>query len=265
MWNTKDILGNVPHYGTQWVWVLLGDYLEISSLQKRGIQLWNDTGRTPTFRVKFFLSAYFLGLCHNWTMFLSGSLGGQDVSCGRGLTPEVWPAYMREWPRGGAKRTHGRNIITFSKQTLRSIIICWRRCTRSRFYFFICVSLLRSFIFVTMNSLTFYVQEKGTGNSSLLAETRAALTRLNQQANQLAFDSVFLQIKHQLCRLTKPEVRAQCFTNFTLELGQHWGSTLRHLCLTLHLTFQGSRLCWFERNTSWWSAGLQFVTTRVHR
>uniref|UniRef100_W5KXJ4 Conserved oligomeric Golgi complex subunit 7 n=1 Tax=Astyanax mexicanus TaxID=7994 RepID=W5KXJ4_ASTMX len=43
------------------------------------------------------------------------------------------------------------------------------------------------------------LKEKGTGNSSLLSETRAALTRLNQQANQLAFDSVFLQIKHQLC------------------------------------------------------------------
>uniref|UniRef100_A0AAR2LTV6 Conserved oligomeric Golgi complex subunit 7 n=1 Tax=Pygocentrus nattereri TaxID=42514 RepID=A0AAR2LTV6_PYGNA len=39
----------------------------------------------------------------------------------------------------------------------------------------------------------------------LLSETRAALTRLNQQANQLAFDSVFLQIKHQLCLISKPE------------------------------------------------------------
>lgn len=52
-----------------------------------------------------------------------------------------------------------------------------------------------------------FVQEKGTGNSSLLAETRSALTRLNQQANQLAFDSVFLQIKQQLFLLNKPEVR----------------------------------------------------------
>uniref|UniRef100_A0AAR2LG72 Conserved oligomeric Golgi complex subunit 7 n=1 Tax=Pygocentrus nattereri TaxID=42514 RepID=A0AAR2LG72_PYGNA len=49
------------------------------------------------------------------------------------------------------------------------------------------------------------LKEKGTGNSSLLSETRAALTRLNQQANQLAFDSVFLQIKHQLCLISKPE------------------------------------------------------------
>ncbi|XP_076154273.1 conserved oligomeric Golgi complex subunit 7 [Alosa pseudoharengus] len=49
------------------------------------------------------------------------------------------------------------------------------------------------------------LKEKGTGNSSLLAETRASLTRLNQQANQLAFDSVFVQIKQQLCLTNKPE------------------------------------------------------------
>ncbi|KAL2078513.1 hypothetical protein ACEWY4_026198 [Coilia grayii] len=49
------------------------------------------------------------------------------------------------------------------------------------------------------------LKEKGTGNSSLLAETRASLTRLNQQANQLAFDSVFLQIKQQLGFANKPE------------------------------------------------------------
>lgn len=51
----------------------------------------------------------------------------------------------------------------------------------------------------------FSLKEKGTGNSSLLAEPRTALTRLNQQANQLAFDSVFLQIKHQLCLVSKME------------------------------------------------------------
>ncbi|KAK2884859.1 conserved oligomeric Golgi complex subunit 7 [Channa argus] len=51
----------------------------------------------------------------------------------------------------------------------------------------------------------YLLKEKGTGNSSLLAEPRAALTRLNQQANQLAFDSVFLQIKHQLCLVSKME------------------------------------------------------------
>ncbi|GAA6067643.1 conserved oligomeric Golgi complex subunit 7, partial [Tachysurus ichikawai] len=50
------------------------------------------------------------------------------------------------------------------------------------------------------------LKEKGTGNSSLLSDTRAALSRLNHQANQLAFDSVFLQIKRQLYLLNKPEV-----------------------------------------------------------
>ncbi|XP_019739039.1 conserved oligomeric Golgi complex subunit 7 [Hippocampus comes] len=49
------------------------------------------------------------------------------------------------------------------------------------------------------------LKEKGAGNSNLLAEPRAALTRLNQQAHQLAFDSVFLQIKHQLAAIAKME------------------------------------------------------------
>lgn len=60
--------------------------------------------------------------------------------------------------------------------------------------------------FILMHLFPLVLQEKGTGNSSLLAEPRAALTRLNQQANQLAFDSVFLQIKHQLCLVSKMEV-----------------------------------------------------------
>uniref|UniRef100_A0A8C3FY39 Conserved oligomeric Golgi complex subunit 7 n=1 Tax=Cyclopterus lumpus TaxID=8103 RepID=A0A8C3FY39_CYCLU len=50
----------------------------------------------------------------------------------------------------------------------------------------------------SLMEVLYSLKEKGTGNSSLLTEPRAALTRLNQQANQLAFDSVFLQIKHQL-------------------------------------------------------------------
>ncbi|XP_077406986.1 conserved oligomeric Golgi complex subunit 7 [Vanacampus margaritifer] len=49
------------------------------------------------------------------------------------------------------------------------------------------------------------LKEKGAVNSNLLAEPRAALTRLNQQAHQLAFDSVFLQIKHQLSPVAKME------------------------------------------------------------
>ncbi|XP_062331248.1 conserved oligomeric Golgi complex subunit 7 [Osmerus eperlanus] len=63
---------------------------------------------------------------------------------------------------------------------------------------------------VEYNSLMevlYSLKEKGTGNSSLLAEPRVALTRLNQQANQLAFDSVFLQIKHQLCLVSTMESR----------------------------------------------------------
>lgn len=57
----------------------------------------------------------------------------------------------------------------------------------------------------SLMEVLYSLKEKGTGNSSLLAEPRAALTRLNQQANQLAFDSVFLQIKHQLVLVSKME------------------------------------------------------------
>ncbi|XP_056286048.1 conserved oligomeric Golgi complex subunit 7 [Pseudoliparis swirei] len=57
----------------------------------------------------------------------------------------------------------------------------------------------------SLMEVLYSLKEKGTGNSSLLSEARAALTRLNQQANQLAFDSVFLQIKHQLCLVSKME------------------------------------------------------------
>ncbi|KAL4624389.1 conserved oligomeric Golgi complex subunit 7 isoform X1 [Arapaima gigas] len=59
--------------------------------------------------------------------------------------------------------------------------------------------------YASLMEMLYNLKEKGTGNTSLLAEPRAALTRLNQQANQLAFDSVFLQIKHQLCLVSKVE------------------------------------------------------------
>lgn len=59
----------------------------------------------------------------------------------------------------------------------------------------------------SLMEVLYSLKEKGTGNSSLLAEPRLALTRLNQQANQLAFDSVFLQIKYQLCLVSKMESR----------------------------------------------------------
>ncbi|KAM3859388.1 conserved oligomeric Golgi complex subunit 7 [Diretmus argenteus] len=61
--------------------------------------------------------------------------------------------------------------------------------------------------FNSLMEVLYSLKEKGTGNSSLLAEPRVALTRLNQKANQLAFDSVFLQIKHQLCLVSKMESR----------------------------------------------------------
>ncbi|KAJ8284148.1 hypothetical protein COCON_G00029980 [Conger conger] len=61
--------------------------------------------------------------------------------------------------------------------------------------------------YASLMEMLYNLKEKGTGNSSLLTEPRAALTRLNQQANQLAFDSVFLQIKHQLCLVSKMESR----------------------------------------------------------
>ncbi|XP_023647445.2 conserved oligomeric Golgi complex subunit 7 [Paramormyrops kingsleyae] len=62
--------------------------------------------------------------------------------------------------------------------------------------------------YASLMEMLYNLKEKGTGNSSLLAEPRAALTRLNQQANQLAFDSVFLQIKHQLCLVSRVESRS---------------------------------------------------------
>lgn len=71
------------------------------------------------------------------------------------------------------------------------------------------------------------LQEKGTGNSSLLAEPRTALTRLNQQANQLAFDSVFLQIKHQLCLVSTMEVRVSLWRSVFLCVCVECGSFVR--------------------------------------
>ncbi|KYO41074.1 conserved oligomeric Golgi complex subunit 7 isoform X1 [Alligator mississippiensis] len=49
------------------------------------------------------------------------------------------------------------------------------------------------------------LKEKGTSNHSLLSASRTALTRLNQLAHQLAFDSVFLRIKQQLLLISKME------------------------------------------------------------
>ncbi|CAI5792477.1 conserved oligomeric Golgi complex subunit 7 [Podarcis lilfordi] len=48
------------------------------------------------------------------------------------------------------------------------------------------------------------LKEKGTSHN-LLSASRSALMRLNQQAHQLAFDSVFLRIKQQLLLVSKME------------------------------------------------------------
>uniref|UniRef100_A0A452TWI5 Conserved oligomeric Golgi complex subunit 7 n=1 Tax=Ursus maritimus TaxID=29073 RepID=A0A452TWI5_URSMA len=51
--------------------------------------------------------------------------------------------------------------------------------------------------------ILYTLKEKGSSNHNLLSASRTALTRLNQQAHQLAFDSVFLRIKQQLLLVSK--------------------------------------------------------------
>ncbi|XP_069503499.1 conserved oligomeric Golgi complex subunit 7 isoform X2 [Ambystoma mexicanum] len=60
------------------------------------------------------------------------------------------------------------------------------------------------------------LKEKGAGNNNLLAVPRAALTRQNQVAHQLAFDSVFLRIKQQLLLVSKMECWSSAGTGETL-------------------------------------------------
>ncbi|XP_006003103.1 conserved oligomeric Golgi complex subunit 7 [Latimeria chalumnae] len=59
--------------------------------------------------------------------------------------------------------------------------------------------------YANLMEVLYTLKEKGTGNNSLLAEPRSAFTRLNQQAHQLAFDSVFLRIKQQLSLVSRME------------------------------------------------------------
>ncbi|KAM4829783.1 conserved oligomeric Golgi complex subunit 7 isoform 2-T2 [Thomomys bottae] len=59
--------------------------------------------------------------------------------------------------------------------------------------------------FASLMEMLYTLKEKGCSNQTLLASSRAALTRLNQQAHQLAFDSVFLRIKQQLLLVSKME------------------------------------------------------------
>ncbi|KAM9305172.1 conserved oligomeric Golgi complex subunit 7 [Gastrophryne carolinensis] len=51
----------------------------------------------------------------------------------------------------------------------------------------------------------YMLKEKGAVNTGLLSSARSALTRQNQVAHQLAFDSVFLRIKQQLLLVPKME------------------------------------------------------------
>ncbi|XP_073492801.1 conserved oligomeric Golgi complex subunit 7-like isoform X2 [Aquarana catesbeiana] len=53
----------------------------------------------------------------------------------------------------------------------------------------------------------YMLKEKGAINAGLLSSTRSALTRQNQVAHQLAFNSVFLRIKQQLLWVPKMEER----------------------------------------------------------
>uniref|UniRef100_A0A8D1WVR7 Conserved oligomeric Golgi complex subunit 7 n=1 Tax=Sus scrofa TaxID=9823 RepID=A0A8D1WVR7_PIG len=55
----------------------------------------------------------------------------------------------------------------------------------------------------SLMEILYTLKEKGSSNHNLLSASRAALTRLNQQAHQLAFDSVFLRIKQQLLLISK--------------------------------------------------------------
>ncbi|KAL4685685.1 hypothetical protein H8959_001282, partial [Pygathrix nigripes] len=57
--------------------------------------------------------------------------------------------------------------------------------------------------YASLMEILYTLKEKGSSNHNLLAAPRAALTRLNQQAHQLAFDSVFLRIKQQLLLISK--------------------------------------------------------------
>ncbi|XP_030066947.1 conserved oligomeric Golgi complex subunit 7 [Microcaecilia unicolor] len=58
----------------------------------------------------------------------------------------------------------------------------------------------------SLMEILYTLKEKGTSGNSLLATSRSALTRLNQTAHHLAFDSVFLRIKQQLLQVSKMEI-----------------------------------------------------------
>ncbi|XP_074052337.1 conserved oligomeric Golgi complex subunit 7 isoform X3 [Macrotis lagotis] len=59
--------------------------------------------------------------------------------------------------------------------------------------------------YASLMEVLYTLKEKGSSNHNLLSASRVALIRLNQQAHQLAFDSVFLRIKQQLLLISKME------------------------------------------------------------
>lgn len=59
--------------------------------------------------------------------------------------------------------------------------------------------------FASLMEILHSLKEKGSSSHGLLSASQAALMRLNQQAHQLAFDSVFLRIKQQLLLVPKME------------------------------------------------------------
>lgn len=59
--------------------------------------------------------------------------------------------------------------------------------------------------YASLMETLYMLKEKGAVNANLLAAARSDLTRQNQVAHQLAFDSVFLRIKQQLLLVPKME------------------------------------------------------------
>ncbi|XP_030315818.1 conserved oligomeric Golgi complex subunit 7 isoform X3 [Calypte anna] len=59
--------------------------------------------------------------------------------------------------------------------------------------------------YASLMETLYTLKEKGTSNHNLLSSSRSALSRLNQLAHHLAFDSVFLRIKQQLLLVPKME------------------------------------------------------------
>ncbi|CAG04321.1 unnamed protein product, partial [Tetraodon nigroviridis] len=113
----------------------------------------------------------------------------------------------------------------------------------------------------SLMEVLYSLKEKGTGNSSLLAEPRSALTRLNQQANQLAFDSVFLQIKHQLCLVSKMEVIKCQNVHNSIHAEECGFVPSDSCCLVSNSETRGT---WFGRELHRGPSHIQPVATRIH-